>query len=169
MNKVYCSYYPVPYVIDKIDKQNSNIRFYTNITQVDELDPYVDSMNVTNYSSDVYVLKVQNRDNLNEYVRDNYDYLLSLAKNEDANEKAKEVRKLRNSLLQESDKQVLLDRIGLVAPSGDTFTAWKPFLGELVSALSGDWATYRQALRDVPAQKGFPYDVVWPTKPTEQN
>ena len=26
-------------------------------------------------------------------------------------------------------------------------------------------ATYRQALRDVPAQDGFPHNVVWPTKP----
>jgi len=27
------------------------------------------------------------------------------------------------------------------------------------------WATYRQALRDVPAQAGFPNTVVWPTQP----
>lgn len=27
------------------------------------------------------------------------------------------------------------------------------------------WATYRQALRDVPAQAGFPYDINWPEKP----
>jgi len=27
------------------------------------------------------------------------------------------------------------------------------------------WATYRQALRDVPAQAGFPYDITWPNKP----
>lgn len=27
------------------------------------------------------------------------------------------------------------------------------------------WATYRQALRDVPSQAGFPWDVNWPTKP----
>ena len=27
------------------------------------------------------------------------------------------------------------------------------------------WAVYRQALRDVPQQAGFPHDVVWPTKP----
>jgi hypothetical protein len=27
------------------------------------------------------------------------------------------------------------------------------------------WATYRQALRDVPAQSGFPWDVTWPTQP----
>jgi hypothetical protein len=27
------------------------------------------------------------------------------------------------------------------------------------------WATYRQALRDVPAQAGFPWDVTWPEQP----
>lgn len=27
------------------------------------------------------------------------------------------------------------------------------------------WATYRQALRDVPEQSGFPYDVSWPAMP----
>jgi hypothetical protein len=27
------------------------------------------------------------------------------------------------------------------------------------------WATYRQALRDVPQQAGFPHDVTWPSKP----
>jgi hypothetical protein len=27
------------------------------------------------------------------------------------------------------------------------------------------WATYRQALRDIPQQEGFPATVVWPTQP----
>jgi len=27
------------------------------------------------------------------------------------------------------------------------------------------WATYRQELRDVPAQTGFPHDITWPEKP----
>jgi hypothetical protein len=27
------------------------------------------------------------------------------------------------------------------------------------------WQTYRQALRDVTSQEGFPYSVTWPTKP----
>lgn len=27
------------------------------------------------------------------------------------------------------------------------------------------WATYRQALRDISAQAGFPQTVVWPTQP----
>lgn len=28
------------------------------------------------------------------------------------------------------------------------------------------WAKYRQALRDVPMQSGFPWDIVWPTEPS---
>jgi hypothetical protein len=27
------------------------------------------------------------------------------------------------------------------------------------------WATYRQALRDVTGQEGFPWTIVWPTQP----
>jgi hypothetical protein len=27
------------------------------------------------------------------------------------------------------------------------------------------WATYRQALRDIPTQAGFPWEVQWPTQP----
>lgn len=28
------------------------------------------------------------------------------------------------------------------------------------------WRTYRQALRDVPAQAGFPNSIIWPSKPS---
>jgi len=31
--------------------------------------------------------------------------------------------------------------------------------------MTPEWATYRQALRDITAQEGFPYEVVWPPKP----
>lgn len=27
------------------------------------------------------------------------------------------------------------------------------------------WASYRQALRDIPAQSGFPWNIQWPTQP----
>lgn len=36
---------------------------------------------------------------------------------------------------------------------------------EAGSAVSAEWATYRQALRDVTTQDGFPHNVTWPTKP----
>lgn len=31
--------------------------------------------------------------------------------------------------------------------------------------VSDEWVTYRQALRDIPDQSGFPHSVEWPTKP----
>ena len=31
--------------------------------------------------------------------------------------------------------------------------------------MSADWATYRQALRDIPSQSGFPNTITWPTEP----
>ncbi|HDR8989929.1 TPA: phage tail assembly chaperone [Burkholderia vietnamiensis] len=34
-----------------------------------------------------------------------------------------------------------------------------------VQALHADWAAYRQALRDVPQQEGFPFSVEWPVSP----
>jgi len=33
--------------------------------------------------------------------------------------------------------------------------------------MSADWATYRQALRDVPSQAGFPNTITWPDEPEE--
>jgi len=36
---------------------------------------------------------------------------------------------------------------------------------DVPDAVSGKYATYRQALRDVPQQAGFPESIIWPTKP----
>ena len=36
---------------------------------------------------------------------------------------------------------------------------------DIPDAVSQPWAVYRQALRDVPSQAGFPWDVQWPAQP----
>jgi hypothetical protein len=36
---------------------------------------------------------------------------------------------------------------------------------DVPDSVSNAWATYRQALRDVPAQAGFPWDINWPDRP----
>ena len=59
------------------------------------------------------------------------------------NAAANSVRDQRNRLLAESDWTQVLD-----APIDQAA-----------------WATYRQALRDITAQEGFPHNVTWPTKP----
>lgn len=39
---------------------------------------------------------------------------------------------------------------------------------DLSSGSKSNFATYRQALRDVPQQSGFPDTINWPTRPAEQ-
>ena len=56
--------------------------------------------------------------------------------------KAEEVRQERDSLLSETDWMACSD-----------------------VTMSDEWRTYRQALRDIPSQEGFPNSVTWPTKP----
>ena len=59
-------------------------------------------------------------------------------------EQAKTVRDDRNKRLSDSDWTQLPDN---------------PL------ANKADWATYRQQLRDVTSQTGFPWEVTWPTEP----
>ena len=58
-------------------------------------------------------------------------------------EQAKSVREQRNQKLKDSDWTQVAD-----APVDQAA-----------------WAAYRQALRDIPSQQGFPWDVQWPTQP----
>jgi hypothetical protein len=55
---------------------------------------------------------------------------------------ATQVRAQRDALLAASDSMALADRI------------------------TDEWRTYRQSLRDVPAQSGFPTNVTWPVEPS---
>jgi hypothetical protein len=59
------------------------------------------------------------------------------------NDKAKEIRSIRDQLLIDSDWTQIAD----------------------VPVDKAAWAIYRQSLRDIPAQSGFPWAVQWPTQP----
>ena len=52
------------------------------------------------------------------------------------------IRNQRDNLLQQTDWMALSD-----------------------NTMTPAWASYRQSLRDITAQEGFPYNVIWPTKP----
>lgn len=71
----------------------------------------------------------------------------------------------------DSDKFLLLDRLGISLPSEITATTLlssiKDFFDNLKEVLNGDWAEYRQKLRDLTKQEGFPYNVEFPEKPEE--
>jgi len=36
---------------------------------------------------------------------------------------------------------------------------------DIPAEVSTKWATYRQALRDIPSQPGFPWNITWPVEP----
>ena len=74
-------------------------------------------------------------------------------------------RKIRDKLLNETDSRVALDRFNISVPSGTSFTAWLSFLKSLGEIITGAWAIYRQELRDLPEQEGFPFSVTFPTPP----
>ena len=63
------------------------------------------------------------------------------------------IRIQRNGLLNESDKEMM--------KLLDNATSWSDFITQRAA-----WKTYRQALRDVPQQEGFPTNITWPTEPS---
>ena len=90
----------------------------------------------TEYSTQVNALKFEITD----------EFAAKLIKTE-TDKAAAGIRETRDKLLAESDKEVLPDRTTKTSPE---FKAW---------------AEYRQQLRDISEQKGFPFDVEWPEKP----
>jgi hypothetical protein len=58
-------------------------------------------------------------------------------------------------------QQVLGDRQAYLS-----YSDWTQ-MPDVVLANKTEWATYRQALRDVPAQPGYPWSVTWPQRPTQ--
>lgn len=74
-------------------------------------------------------------------------------------------RKIRDKYLEETDKEMVFDRMGLEVPEGSAFTEWLSFLKRMGDALTNNWSEYRQQLRDLPEQVGFPLDIKWPEKP----
>lgn len=90
---------------------------------------------------------------------------LALAEQQATNAAAAAARAVRDQMLKDSDASMALDRLGLSVPSGSTFTAWLSFLKGLGDVLSGNIARYRQALRDIPQQPGFPFEIDWPEEP----
>lgn len=77
----------------------------------------------------------------------------------DTDRAAEMARKIRNRMLDKSDAQMSLDRIGLNTSSTTAF------LSSLKNIFDNSWAVYRQHLRDITAQEGFPFNIDWGTSP----
>lgn len=112
------------------------IRFAENVTEEKREEE-------TLFVYDEYQFETKNRSMLKISVDKNYETWLEKAKQAEIDTLAAKARDKRNKMLAETDFYFLSDR-------------------ELDSAKRGALETYRQALRDVTKQKGFPYEVKWP-------
>lgn len=71
---------------------------------------------------------------------------------------------LYNRKIESEKEKIIYKRLHLLQESDwtDTVSA-KTRLGDV---LYEEWQTYRQSLRDIPNQEGFPLNVIWPVAPT---
>lgn len=155
---------PEKFKIGDIKGNQVEIAFFDDVKEIQEEE-------TTLYEYSVYKIKTIFRNDLEQFVNDNYNDWLELAKTTDYEKVAQEVRLKRNELLASCDNKMALDRLGLTLPDNITATtllkAVKDFFGGIKNVLTGDWAKYRQDLRDITKQEGFPYDVEFPEKPEE--
>lgn len=116
---------------------------------------------VTVYEYDSYSISVPYRDTLESDIEKDYAAWLERAKSENYEKKAAEIRAKRDKLLSDTDKEMCIDRIlkGMSSISTTSLTA------KLKELNAGELAAYRQALRDIPQQEGFPFNVIFPVKP----
>lgn len=95
---------------------------------------------------DEYRLRVKPRQNLADCVENNYTVWLAAAKAKVYEDTANAVRTRRNELIAATD--YLMTQDYPISVSDRLLIA-----------------EYRQALRDIPEQNGFPFDVMFPIKP----
>jgi len=133
---------PEKYTIGQLRKNNPNVSFPKDIPNnvLADYDVYpLYPAPVPNYDDLTHTCKevtpLQNEKG--DWVE---TYIVEQREQSDAEER---VRKFRNELL--------------------TITDWTQIADAPVNQLT--WATYRQALRDLPSQIGFPFNVTFPTKP----
>lgn len=102
----------------------------------------------------------QIRSEMDDVMRKAYEQAVADRDEERAAEMA---RKIRNKMLDMSDAQMSLDRIGL-----DT-SSTAAFLVSIGNIFKNSWARYRQHLRDITTQEGFPFNIDWGISPDEED
>lgn len=121
-----------------IDIRNDKaiITFFDNIQEITEDEE-------TKYTYDTYELELQNKENLEQEIKEKYQKYLEKAKSEEYKNLAKEIRTERDKLLAATDWTQLQDT-------------------SLTDEEKEKYRIYRQKLKDVPQQDSFPYNVEFP-------
>jgi hypothetical protein len=139
-----------PYSINELRRDNPNVSFPVNLTteQLEEWDVFsvIDvEQPIVDHTQDVSLsvpTKINGVWTQTWAVVDVDEATIEYR----TKEKAESVRDERNKKLSATDWTQLID---------------SPFSNDT----NGVWQVYRQALRDVPTQQGFPWNVIWPSEP----
>ncbi len=129
---------PKKYSIENIEGSRCTVLFFDNIKEMQ------DEENNKIYNYDMYDMNLTYREGLEEKIENNYEKWLEKAKKIAYDEEATRVRIKRDKLLADTDWTQMSD----TALSEEEKEKYK---------------TYRQDLRNVPQQKDFPYNVVFPS------
>ena len=139
------------------------IIFYTDIKEIQRED------GETAWEAVSWTIESSWTDNIMERITENQAAWLAEAQADAYAEAAAKARSLRDKLLTESDAMTALDRFGMNLPDKVTATTMLTVVKEILTALwsitKGAIGQYRQALRDLPEQPGFPFEIEWPDKP----
>ena len=135
--KVNGSISPSPLLFEHRFDGMAEMRFRENISKNDD----------GSFTYDEYLLSMQDRAGLEKIVQDNMEVWLAYAKAQEAEQLAANARTQRDKLLSDTDWMQADD-----AP--------------LSSEDKESVRKYRQGLRDITAQSGFPQEIKWPDKPS---
>ena len=110
-------------------------------------------------------------DQLRSEMSDVLEKAYAIAVDERDEDRAAELaRKIRNKLLDATDKYNTVDRVfNFDLPETISTTNVISAVKALIEGINGitvnDWSVYRQHLRDITDQPGFPFDIEWGTAP----
>ena len=110
-------------------------------------------------------------DHLRSEMSDVLERAYAIAVEERDEDRAAELaRKIRNKLLDASDKYNTVDRVfnfdlPETISTTNVISAVKALIKGIHGITANDWSVYRQHLRDITDQPGFPFDIDWGTAP----
>ena len=136
-----------PFEIRKIDKNYFAI-FYNNVTESSDINGMT-GQSITMWDYDKYSLEIPYSVNLAARIESDYANWLQKAKDAEKLVEETKIRDYRDQLLNDIDVKYC---------NAEKWT-------NMTDDKKSEWTAYKQALRDVPEQSGFPYTITFPKIP----
>ena len=126
------------------------VEFCDNVKSNPAIDG-ITGQTMPSWDYDKYSYETDYSPGLAAQIESNYDTWLQKAKAAEIASEGAKVRNYRDNLLNQCDLQYC---------NSEKWAA-------MAEDKQKEWTAYKQALRDVPIQSGFPYSINWPTMPKE--